>query len=140
MIEEKPPVVAAGEEYKVKLRYLNKGNSTISLSFAVQNAPVYPVEISPLEMTLQPGASQVLSVSVKTKINGEEASAVRHILRIAAVDKETLLPLVNNTIVTEILPAIAGKYDRYHRIPANFSIITGGHQPAAIFRGYPDYN
>ena len=137
MIEEKPPVVAAGEEYKVKLRYLNKGNSTISLSFAVQNAPVYPVEISPLEMTLQPGASQVLSVSVKTKINGEEASAVRHILRIAAVDKETLLPLVNNTIVTEILPAIAGKYDRYHRIPANFSIITGGHQPGGNLPGIP---
>src|SRR5690554_848721 len=137
LTEEKPQVVAAGEDYTVKLRYINKGNSTVTLCFAVKNSPVYPVEFFPLEMTLRPGASQILSISVNTKTGGREAAAVRHVLHISAVDKETLLPRCNDTIVTDVLPVIAGKHDRYHRIPANFRIITGGHQQGDADPGTP---
>src|SRR5690554_4008095 len=43
LCEEQPQVVAAGEDYTVKLRYINKGNTPVTLCFAEKNTPVYPV-------------------------------------------------------------------------------------------------
>lgn len=137
LCEEQPQVVAAGEDYTVKLRYINKGNTPVTLCFAEKNTPVYPVKFFPAEMTLSPGASQVLTVHIKTRPDGREAAAIRHVLHISAVDKETLLPLANNTFVTDVFPVIAGNHDRYHRVPGRFRIITGGLQQGGDDPGTP---
>lgn len=124
LIEEKPQIVIAGDEYIVKIRYMNRGNSRINLDFELKNIPDYPVEYTPAEMTLEPGASEVLSVTIKTDETLNKA--IRHVLIVKAIDKKSLVTGRSNTILTDVIPTIAGEYGFYHRIPSQFKIIAGG--------------
>lgn len=124
LIEEKPRIVIAGDEYTVKVRYMNKGNSRINLGFELKNIPDYPVEFTPAEMTLEPGASEVLTVTVKT--DETLSKAIRHVLIVKAIDKKSLVTGRSDTILSEVIPTIAGEYGFYHRIPSQFKILAGG--------------
>lgn len=124
LIEEKPRIVIAGDEYTVKIRYMNRGNSRINLSFEMKSIPDYPVEFTPATMTLEPGASEVLTARVKTdaKLN----KAIRHVLNVKAVDRKSLVTGRSDTVLTDVIPTIDGDYGFYHRIPSQLKIITGG--------------
>ncbi|MGE5605566.1 MAG: hypothetical protein ACM3YE_07745, partial [Bacteroidota bacterium] len=126
-IEEKPQIVVAGEAYTAKLRYLNKGNSQIALSFEVKDAPDFPVEFTPAEMNLQPGESQLLTVTVQT--DKGLVSAIRHILNIKAIDQKSLRACRIDTIVVDVIPSIVGEYGLYHRIPSQLTISGGWEKP-----------
>lgn len=125
LIEEKPQIVVAGEEYTVRLRYMNKGNSEVTLNFELKNSPLYPLEFAPAEMLLPPGKSEILTVTVKT--DKKTTSAIKHIVSVKALDKKVTCQ--SDTIVIDVIPSIVGDYGFYHRIPSQFEIITGGDKP-----------
>lgn len=120
-VEEKPQVVMAGDEYRVQLRYLNRGNAQLELGFEVKSIPGYPVRCAPVEMVLEPGASQVLTITVQT----DEAlkQAVRHVINVKAIDKKTSIVVRRDTVITEVIPTVVG--DGFHRIPTRTTMITG---------------
>lgn len=124
LIEEKPRMVMAGDQYTVKVRYINRGNFRINLGFEVKSTPAYPMEFTPAEMTLEPGASELLTVTVKTEAT--LAKTIKHVLNVKAIDRKSAATGRSDTILTDVIPSIAGDYGFYHRIPSQLKIITGG--------------
>jgi hypothetical protein len=127
-LEEKPQTVIAGEQYTVKLRYLNQGNSQVGLAFTVTSTPDYRLEFVPAEMSLRPSESQILTIMVQT--DPKLVTGIKHVLNVKAIDKKTLLTYSNNTILSDIIPRIAGDYGFYHRIPSQLKIISGWEREA----------
>jgi hypothetical protein len=134
VIEEKPEIVVAGDEYRVRLRLLNNGNSATSLLMQAKASPQYPVVIEPAEARLDAGSSQVVHFTVVT----DEAITNRtnHILQINALAE---VPgygsaSVHRSVFVEILPKIADAIDPRHRVPTAVRFITVGNQDEGGFQ------
>jgi hypothetical protein len=123
LIEFQPSVAVAGESYTLKLRYLNIGNSPLTLTFNVKTLPAYGLELSPSEIDLQPNDSQILTINIQT--DSKLSTNIKQTVNIKAIAKNTSLIYCNDTVMVDIIPRISGMFDLYHRIPGQFKIITG---------------
>jgi diguanylate cyclase (GGDEF)-like protein len=126
LIEDKPEVVVAGEDYQARLRLINRGNSKTQIKLEIKGNCDYPVKIEPSEATLQAGKSQILRIEAKTdeKLN----QRFIHILEVKA-EAEGLkngAVSVRQTVSVEIIPRITGEFDPYNRLPAQIQLVSVG--------------
>ncbi|HEX3046936.1 MAG TPA: carboxypeptidase-like regulatory domain-containing protein [Bacillota bacterium] len=123
LVEFQPPVVVAGEKFTLKMRYLNTGNSPLTLSFNVKTLPAYGLELFPSEFDLPPNNSQTLTINLQT--DSKLSMNIKQIINIKAIDKNTSFIYCDDTVMVDIIPRISGMFDLYHRIPGQLKIITG---------------
>jgi len=133
-IEEKPEIVMAGDEYHVKMRLENTGNSTASLRLTARTSPEYPVFIEPSAITLDPGKKSVVDFTVST--DAAVTSKVNHVLDIDAVaEVQGSEPaVVKRSLFMEILPTIAKAVDLRLRLPTEASFIMVGNRDESGFQ------
>ncbi len=125
-IEKKPEIVIAGEDYQVRLRLINRGNSKTTIKLQMKSSCGYPAKLDPSEITLGVGESQGLRIAVKT--DRKLKKRFRHILKIKA-EAENLQngdAVTIGTISVEIIPRVTIEFDPYHRFPAQIRLIDVG--------------
>lgn len=143
-VEEKPTIVIAGEVYKCKIGFINRGNIKTRIRLEIKGTPDYPFKIEPPEIILEPGKHQILTIEVKTDERIKER--INHILKVRAEAEEVKEGIVSTeqTISVEIIPRITGEFDPYHRISSQIRLIgvkeegKGGFQLEFFGRGSLD--
>ncbi|MGE5581209.1 MAG: hypothetical protein ACM3X9_01585 [Bacillota bacterium] len=136
LIEDKPQVVAAGGKYALKLRYINNGNSRQTITFDVQSTPAFPLEVKPSELSLLPGESQILTISIQT--NSNITSNIVQTVIVKAVAKDSGATLAEDTILVDIISPVTAMFDRYYYIPGRVKIVTGLQKPIDSGSAIPD--
>jgi len=111
--------VLAGDEYEVGLQIVNRGNSRSVVRFEITGSPNYPVSGLPPETSLEPGAAQPLRLRVKT--DPALRNKLTHILNVKATAGEGVS--ASQSFSVEVLPAVTGSLDPYHRLPAQLRIM-----------------
>lgn len=126
LVEEKPEVVMAGDEYKVCLRLVNQGNSKTAMKLTTSGSPNYPTALDNPEVTLEPRSSQLVNILVTTDAGIRNKK--NHVLMI---NTEATIPGhdvvgAENTVFVEILPRLAEAVDPRHRVPTKIRFIAVG--------------
>ncbi len=125
LAEEKPDSVIAGDDYQVRVRLLNQGNSESRVLVAVRSTRDSVVQLEPDELTLPAGASQVILAKAKT--NKRISRRLKDSLLIEAryADaKDTVA--AGLTVSTDIIPKKTGEEDAFRRIPMKITLNTMG--------------
>ncbi|UCB52270.1 MAG: hypothetical protein JSV10_09845 [Candidatus Zixiibacteriota bacterium] len=126
LVEDKPEMVIAGQAYQVRLRLVNRGNSRTHVKLKLKSNPDYPVKMHPSEIALEAGASQIITVEVRTE--EELKQRIRHTLAIKAEAEESKNGggSVGQTVSVEIIPKVTGEFDPYHKLPVQVALIGAG--------------
>ncbi len=126
VIEHKPKVVMAGDQYGLRLRVVNRGNSTTELKVKVTGNPAYPVIVEPAQVILQAGKSQLLSLLITT--DPKLRDRTNHILQIDVQADAPKIGAVSTqqTVSVEILPRLTTPVDARQKIPSQIRFITVG--------------
>lgn len=126
LIEEKPDVVLAGDEYNVRMRLINRGNSTTEMKLVASASPDYPVAIDRPSVLLEPGTSQSVNFLVTT--DAKVKTRTNHVLSIStevtAPDFDVVS--VNNSIFIDLMPRFPAVVDTRHRVPTKMRLIAVG--------------
>lgn len=115
-----PDSVIAGDAYEARFSAVNAGNTENRLAVAVESGRNLPVEFAPREMTLAPGASGEVRVTVGTDEKSREG--FKHILDVtlhSIGDEETT---ARASCAVDVIPRMTGAADRFHRIPARIAL------------------
>ena len=133
LIEKKPEVVLAGDEYNVRMRLTNRGNSTTEMKLVASTSPEYPVVIDRPGVLLEPGTSQ--SVNLRVTTDAELKTRTNHVLMIStettAPDHEVVS--ARNSILIDLMPRLPAVVDTRHRVPTKIRLIAVGDNDA---KGY----
>lgn len=113
---EKPELVLAGEEYTVKVRAENKGNSPLSLTVDVKDTSGYLVSFEPRNLQLAPSESEI--ITLKSSIPADLKASLSHTLKLSLRGDTVSEDKSINTQVISRIPAGTGLY---HTLPANIS-------------------
>lgn len=126
LVEYKPEVVMAGDDYKVRLRLVNNGNSTTAMKLNVKGYPDYPMIVDPIETVLETGGSKLVNLFIAT--DKELTKRMNHTLTITTEAKAPNHEIVSSqhTILTEIMPKLTASIDMRHRIPSQIRFIAVG--------------
>ncbi len=116
LVEDKPAVVIAGDEYEVGLRLVNRGNTTETVRLEIASTPNFPVTNDTSEVILAPASTQKLRLRVKT--DGALKDKVTHILGIRATGAPP------QTVGVEVIPTVTGERDPYWRLPTQLRLIA----------------
>jgi hypothetical protein len=135
VIENKPDIVLAGDEYNVRVRLVNNGNSSVSMKARATSSPVFPVVMNPAEMVLSAGGSRSMSLSVKT--DQAIRSRTNQVLEISllAETPEGGVTSLARTVFVEILPQLVASVDLRNRVPSRARFIVVGENEEAGIQG-----
>ncbi|UCG12807.1 MAG: hypothetical protein JSU72_20440, partial [Deltaproteobacteria bacterium] len=127
-IEERPEIVTAGDEYKVRLRLANGGNSRTEMRVEARTSPEFPVVINPHSIALDAGSSTGVSVTVAT--DSELKRKTNHVLEIKALASgpEESVVSEKRTVFVEILPKIVEAVIPRQTIPSRLRLIVVGQE------------
>ncbi|TET45571.1 hypothetical protein E3J62_07370 [candidate division TA06 bacterium] len=129
-----PEYVLAGKDYQVLFLVINKSNSTNIIDTRITSEPELPLRTDIEKVTLAPGESKMVIVSVKT--DPGIRSLVRHHLRLVArVTREEQVEAYAESFV-QIIPRITGDEGRFHTIPAGITLRYIGQQNARNTSGF----
>jgi hypothetical protein len=134
VIEEKPEIVTAGDEYDVKLRLVNKGNSSASLHMQARTSPAYPVVIEPAETILEAGSSRIVHCTVATSASIKDKT--NNVLEIDALVEVQGYgsSSVRRSALVEIIPKLAGAIIPRHSVPTSMAFTAVGNQDESGFQ------
>jgi hypothetical protein len=135
VIENKPEIVLAGDEYNVLVRLINNGNSSVSMKARATSSPVFPVVMNPAEMVLKAGGSRSMSLSVKT--DQAIRSRTNQVLEISllAESPEGGATSLARTIFVEILPQLVASVDLRNKVPSRARFIVVGENEEGGIQG-----
>jgi len=121
LTERQPDNVIAGEEYQVRLRVLNEGNSESHLLISVRSTEGSVVRVDPDNISLPAGGSYIIAAKVKTdsKINRRLKDNLLVQARYAD-DKDVIA--AGLILSAEVIPRKTGEDDRFRRIPGTVSL------------------
>ncbi|MCL6590269.1 MAG: hypothetical protein K6U80_09980 [Firmicutes bacterium] len=122
LIEAKPAVVVAGEHYTLQLRYINTGNSLLTITFTVNALPACRLESAPLEISLPPHESQLLTICIQT--DAKLTANIIQVINIKAIDRNSSFIYCDDTILVDVIPQTARMFDIYQRLPGQLKIIA----------------
>jgi len=125
LVEDKPEAVIAGEDYEVKLRVLNHGNSTNRIRLVTLASPPIETLLDLPELVLAPASAQTVSVRVKTTARIDRK--VTQILSFKAVGEDgagasTTSPA--QAAVVEVIPKVTGDTDTWNRLPVQMRVVA----------------
>lgn len=112
---EKPELVLSGEEYSIKVRAENKGNSALSLTVSVKDTLGYLVSFEPRHLQLAPSSSQV--ITLKSSIPANLKKSLSHTLKLSLRGSIS----EDKNISTQVISRIPMGTGLYHRLPTTIS-------------------
>lgn len=122
-LESAPDTVTSGESYEITARLTNGGNHALTVVIPARSSSGYPLTLSANELTLNPGESASVSVSVRTPSKIQKS--LKHIVTLEALSEEDPSIRSSLLVVTEVLSQKA-KVDLYHRVPATLTLRSMG--------------
>jgi len=126
VVEDKPNVVIAGDEYRVDMRLINNGNSAVTMKTTAKSSPEFPVVMDQADVTLEAGGSRALSILVKTDpAIRSKTNQVLEVDVLAGAPGYGSTSLAR-TVFVEILPPLLAVVDLRHSVPSHVSLIAVG--------------
>jgi hypothetical protein len=126
VVENKPGVVVAGNEYRVDLVVTNAGNSAVRMKATAKGSPDFPTVVDPADARLEAGGSHPLSVLVKTDPSIRTRTNQVLEVKVLADAPECGSTSLSRTIFVEILPPLLAEADLRHSVPSEISFIAVG--------------
>ena len=125
-IRDKPQFVMAGEDYSFRVLLANKGNCNADVTLETKESHQFTIAIEPRISTIGPGSSKTIDFIVNTKEDIKKD--IGHVIKIKAeaVSKDGGISVVERTVITEVLPRLARKIERYNTIPTKARFIAVG--------------
>lgn len=122
-IEPQSGPILAGDEYSIRLRAVNHGNSRVAAKVTQRSSLGFAILMEQPDFDLDAGAEREIVCRVRTnKEFGKHAShAVNFVLTGASPSGKPLT--ASQASVVEIIPRIAGGIDPYHRLPMQQRLI-----------------
>jgi len=127
-VEDKPDAVIAGENYEVKVRVMNHGNSTNRIRLAVTSSPQTEVSQDPSELVLAPASTQ--TVRVRAKTSDALTGKITQVLSFQAAGTDPAgktTTASSRSAAVDVIPRITGNTDIWNRLPAQMQIM-GAHE------------
>ena len=132
-LESAPDTVTAGQAYEIRTRLVNSGNNTLDVLISARSSSDYPLTLSAKEMTLKPGESAPISLSVKTP--SKVLKSLNHIVTLEALSRKDPSVATSLSVKTEVLSQMA-KVDLYQRIPAMLTLRVLGQKDEDRSEGF----
>ncbi|MBM3475552.1 MAG: hypothetical protein FJX75_19985 [Armatimonadetes bacterium] len=123
LIDEKPEFVIAGDEYQVRMRVVNRGNSEAKAKLLVRSDEGCPATIDPAEVSLAPAASQTATITLQT--SKQERQPRQNALQIQAISEDSLAS-TGLTVCVDIIPRVTAPTDLKRRLPVSLTLRTVG--------------
>ena len=123
---ETPEYVVAGDDYEARFSVINQSNTAIAAMMTVQSGQDLPFVLEPEKTKLAAGEAATVRVRVKTDKTVRKGFIHHLVLTARSIDDETIHGESRST--TGIVPRITGEVDRFHKIPAEITLRTVGHQ------------
>ena len=126
VLESKPNVVVAGDEYEIKARLINQGNDEVHAVIDAQTDERYPITLDPVEMTLPSGTNNLIKLKVKSsdKLKKTIRQSIR--LRAQATGSKNIAVMANIVAVIDIYPIGQGSPAMYQEIASTIRMqVTG---------------
>lgn len=114
-----PESVIAGEPYEAIFSVINASNTENRIVIKVQSSQDLPYTVVPDKITLAPGESNALKVTVKTDEKLRKGFKHHLKLTVQSVEDENMRGQARCAV--NIIPKITGEVDRFHRIPAKIT-------------------
>jgi uncharacterized membrane protein len=132
-LESAPDTVTAGQTYEIRIRITNSGNSSLDVLISARSSSDYPLTLSAKEMTLKPGKSAPISLSVHTP--SKIPKSLNHIVTLEASSKKDPSVATSLSVRTEVLSQMA-KVDLYQRVPATLTLRSLGQKDEDKSEGF----
>ncbi len=119
---ESPKFVIAGEEYQSSFVVINQSNIEYAVNIKIKSREDITYTVDAEKVTLAPGQSKIVVVSVKT--DAKIIKKLKHQLQLTAeaVEDDEAKAKANSISLVEILPRISGVEDNFHRIPTEVTL------------------
>lgn len=119
-----PESVIAGEDYDAVFSAVNASNRENRVVIKVKSGRSLPFTVVPDKLTLAPGESKSVKVTVKTDKKLREG--FKHILKFTVQSVEDEKMKGQASCAVDIIPRITGEVDRFHKIPAKIVLRSVG--------------
>lgn len=119
-----PESVIAGQPYEAIFSVINASNRENSVGIKVTSGQDLPVIVNPEQLKLAPGEANTVKVTVNTDEKIRNGFKHHLSLIIQSDEDEKIRDQARCTV--DIIPKITGEVDRFHRIPAELTIIPTG--------------
>lgn len=113
--EQKPETSIAGLPFEARVRFTNTGNEPEAIDIQVVSSPELPVTWEPKQLVLKPGAGAQVFARVRTD---RARSRTSHSLTFRAVRAGTKDVVSEETVLTDLVPRIAGEPMVHYPIPS----------------------
>ena len=111
-----PESVIAGEDYNAVFSVVNASNKENRVVIQVKSGQGLPYTVVPDKLTLVPGESKTVKVTVKT--NEKLRKGFKHHLKLTVQSVEDEKMKGQTSCAVDIIPRVTGEVDRFHRILA----------------------
>ena len=119
-----PESVIAGEPYEAIFSVINASNTENRVVINVQSGQDLPYTVVPDKITLAPGESKTVKVTVKT--DEKLRKGFKHHLKLTVQSVEDEKMSGQARCAVNIIPKITGEVDPFHRIPAKITFRSVG--------------
>ncbi|MGQ9729937.1 MAG: hypothetical protein ACUVX8_01565 [Candidatus Zipacnadales bacterium] len=126
LLVEAPSTVLGGDSYVARFQVVNCGNSAAQARLEALSSHGYSAHVAPTQVTLEPGATADVTVTVATK--PDLTGRIRHSLQLVARlgpeaegDK-----LAAASALVDVIPRVRVRFDAHHRIPARLTVSAMG--------------
>jgi len=119
---ELPGYCIAGEEYQSSFVVTNLGNTEYTINTKINSGENIPCVVDADKLTLAPGQSKTVTVTVKT--DAKITTALKHRLQLAAeaVEDGKTKTKAQSESIMDIIPRISDAEQTYHTIPTDLTI------------------
>ncbi|MBN2184774.1 MAG: hypothetical protein JW746_05555 [Candidatus Krumholzibacteriota bacterium] len=118
--------ILAGNDYSFCMLLVNKGNCSADFTIEAEASHGFTIAVEPSCSTIGPGSSKTIEFTVNTKedIKKEIGHIVKIIAKAESAEGETTT--LERTVVTEIIPRLTRKIERYNTISTRARLIAVG--------------
>ena len=122
IVEPRPDVVLAGDEYPVKLRVTNRGNSRITAQLTARSTLSFPVKMDASSFSLEAAESRDFTCTIQT--DKAYAKHTQHAVtfQLAATSATGEALTARQSSVVELIPRISGSRDPFHYLPMQLKL------------------
>jgi uncharacterized protein (DUF2141 family) len=121
VVDDKPPVVIAGEQYEIGLRLINRGNTPTAIRLETKSSPEFPVTGDTGDLVLDPAGSRKLRLRVQT--DAALKHKLLHVLVVKALATEGDA-VAKQSVGVDVIPVVTGDRDPYVRLPSQLRFIA----------------
>ena len=123
LLEPGAATALAGDNYSVKLRVTNRGNSRLAVRLAQRSSLRFPVSVDASTFALEAGVSRVILCRVQTDKGFAKHTSHAVTFDVTATSATGKTLTASQASVVEIIPLIGGDREPFHQLPMQLRLI-----------------